>query len=532
MNENESEEKLVQRVEPGENGRRPRYVPPRGVGRMDAVRLRDEIEEDARRTGKTVAEIWSARMALRGQPNEIVSAAQIDRHFPKKGPAALPVYEVADPTALDPVHPWRFHLWTVGAPVLTVTNGEASTELKPIDAGVPVDGHLSLIDYERIVEQHGTEDTAGESSPEWLADGRAAMLDMDRARPSSALAGFRGELEAWRRQQEAVGRGFALPPEEIAKVTGRPYTPRKSLVPAGIYAKRLAAEKVEREARAVELAAQAEAARIEAARPRTLAERNAWGFEVRLGGIHEPPAQLGSVPFSYALKESRFVLVEAIPGLTLPVLDLQSFRVMRADELIPGNARPPARPYASVYELACRLVEIDRGTADSGPVGTFFTALEPDDHALLDDAARWARGCTPGDRWRRVHSVELLCRGRMLRPDLVAREVWRRIEHRHEAEAATWEQPVNERGGEGASTPGARLVPLGSKSRWVTTERRAPGPVLTESHGGMVWERDAMELACVTAAQRGVVVPGALRSNTLESTLANGHSHRRTPKRK
>jgi hypothetical protein len=325
-----------------------------------------------------------------------------------------------------------FPFWSrLEEPTVVRVNGVEALRLIPCEPGTEATANLCLDVYAAIVADLGVDDT-GEISIEWEVEGtaaaRAVLVDLP---PAHGLPGFREEREVRLRQCENVARWYGLAPALIASITGRPYEPRKSMLPACGKAKSLSMARATERAQAERTAAE-ESARVEEERrpnAKTLAELSLTGVAVPHDGLTQVPLAL-QARASFVQGDETIFLWSTLSefGLELPHVEFAGCRVLPADFVPAIRARSLDATQAAtvdVYGLTLnvrrRFMKHDRGTIAADR----WTKAGED--AAKGLAARWAHVFyTPLNGWGFVPRavMEALVRGLLLRPDHATAIVW------------------------------------------------------------------------------------------------------------
>jgi len=473
-------------------------------GTTSAVAVREAMAADMKRRGLGSAEYHALR-----------AAGHIPPLVVEQPRCTLTCYlvEAIDEKALREVHPGlkTGDVVRIGAPwterVVVAVDGRDVVAFTPTDQGAATATDVSWTLLVMICRALGHRDPAPETSDQYVEEALAFAVEALAEPPIGALSEWLGKARA--RRWQAIDRmrmSFRAPEAVIAGAVGQlEAEPLPSLWPVGADATRIeeqrhhAAEEAER--------ARVEAARIEVERQRmrTPAELGAVCIEVRSGTLHQPPAELGVLPPSWRSPDgsSSFHLVQPIEGLPVPLLDLETFHVIPPTAcIVPPGALPPARPSDPVYRFVARLIEIDTGVTDTGPVSreAFRVDVEPDDARLLDELARIVLvGTTPTETFLRTHLPALLVRGRLLDPAVVDAAVWDRVTGRHAEAGQTFDMPIV-----GAGRPGARMVEGRRRDPWVLPTELPRQPLRTAI------SREELGRLLVQAAGGGLVKPGAL----------------------
>ncbi len=338
--------------------------------------------------------------------------------------ACVEIVDASACQALDPIMPKVAPLWWAATKPQELRQGDTVVaRVSPTDAGQKVTLDLVPAMLELIAECCGHEDT-GEVSTEWEADGEAAVTAVLADFPSGHLRTWRGEPETRNRQAEAVGRAYGLSPAVLAKLTGRPYTPRRSLLPTLSMAKRLAEKHAALEAEAARAKAEEEAARIEAARPKSLTELGIEVIEVARSRAITGQDSLQPYPNALcigATDSHMFWGFRVIEGLECPAFETNGVRMLRRDETFIGKTI--AVDPSTFDAIWARTVRRQHGSGyDTGPI-TVFTDRGLDRAREL--VSRWRlrlrwNKFSP-DAFRASWLVEALVRGLKVRPDVATR---------------------------------------------------------------------------------------------------------------
>jgi hypothetical protein len=355
----------------------------------------------------------------------------VDAPPPGAAPAPLGTIVMLDRSAVlevDPLFPKIFVL--VGAPVEAKELQRDGKTVATLIAAEPgkVTLDLSLEGYEWIVDQLGSDDT-GEVCDRWLVEGEAEMRHVIRDPPSGPLRSWRGEPEVRARQAEAVGRSYGMPAAAIAAVTGRPYTPRRSLLPTADRAHALDEQKRVADQAEAEAKTAAEAARIEAARPKSLAE---LGVEVIT--CEKARATSNDLADHMPYRGARLLGQDAgrtywgfqrVQGLDLPEgFEQLGVRVLRQTDIVPPFLLPAPEANVADASFAKTIRARSGGEYDLGPIAASrFTDRGLDLARGL--VKRFRRGLvvfSPNDpfAWRSLWLVEAIVRGVLIRPDVAA----------------------------------------------------------------------------------------------------------------
>ena len=449
-------------------------------------------------------------------PRAIAWAAPIN-FAPDITPAAMPVYrvEIHDGVpclALDPMLLAIVPIWASPAVALAILGSDGSPlfTLTPVEAGTPPTGDLSLAAYELVTSQHGHDDDTGETSDHWVLEGHEAMAAALEGLESlgSGLKGWRGEPESRLRQVEAIGRWYGLTPARIAEITGRPFVARKSLLPTCGMARQLDAQRADHVVAQRQAAVATESARVEALRPRTLAELGVEGICVRrdrvatdaLANPHngDAPPWFGAFPLFVSNAEVWWGW-KSVAGLELPAFDEHGARSLRGDLLVPPGMREPVELTAPAFAFLRALRQRFGVGLDFGPVASF---IEPTVEVLARAKAiarRHVRAFSDVPPMTIIHvqriAADLIVRGLLIDP--IAATVVLYSEMDLEWEKRTPQQFI------------PATVPMSPSSAPIARGRipldRAPRPSGELKTGGG-WVADL----CVESAHGGCVSVGAL----------------------
>jgi len=295
--------------------------------------------------------------------------------------------------------------------------------LEPTDA---VDDALDLplALYQAIVDSEG-DDAGPDSTDLWLAEGeawaRAALVRM----PSGVFERWQGCRAARLAQvRDRLLRGYLMPPGVVERITGVPITEVRGLFPIGHDANRLAeAARAAADALATAKAA-AETIRIEAARPRSLAE---LGIEMVAARKDRTDTATTLEPFPISpvgeTEEEVLYAWKSIPAMELPAFSINGVRSLAAAEFPPAPMGPVLEASPHVLGFLTRIRARFGVGLDFGPVDD---SLWTDRHVTrARELARQHAGLflahpTPHTAWRSGWLVELLVRGLLVRPDIAA----------------------------------------------------------------------------------------------------------------
>ena len=356
------------------------------------------------------------------------------------GSRSLYAIEKLDAAALndlDPLWPAVFPLWADLADGAELTHdGAPIGRIKRSEESRRRAGDLALRGYELLVEQHGKDDD-GETDDRWTSEGMAAMRTVlvDMA-PLGSLGDWRGEREVRFRQAEAVGRAYGMAGDAVASVTERPFTKRRSLLTACSAARALEQRaRIAAEAARVAKASH-EAARVEAARPRTCRE-----LDIEIISVDASPARgprfienprdgrqinAALAPFegaglAWMTDTHLFFGFRRIAGLDIPLFDHLGVRVLGRDEPVPPTVRvrEPTREDAG-FAMSARARHCDASVL--GPIAhERFSAVAIDRARAL--AMQWVSqvgNVTSTTAWRWYWALEAAVRGLLVRPDVAA----------------------------------------------------------------------------------------------------------------
>lgn len=496
---------------------------------LDGVGLREHINAECKRLGITPAEYMALQAAGQIPPPRVETPRCTLGCFVAEILDAHAVREL-DPT-LKPGAVVRLDAPFTERTVVA-RDGHELLAFVPTDGGQPA-ADLSWSLYLAVLEALGHREPLPDPSDAYVAEAEAWAREALAEMPVVPMAQWLGRPRARRAMVvDRLLRSFLLPPVAVVRLVGQVEAePLPSLWPLAADARRIdelrrdAAERAAREAE--------ERARVEAAknRVRTPAELGAVLVEIRTTGLSQPPAELGVIPPAWRSQDGRstFHLVQQIAGVPVPILDMETFRIVPPSEcIIPPNALPPTRPSDPWYALAARLIEIDCGSCDTGPVSPelFRFDIEAADEALLDELARVVTlGVLPTETFRRTYLPRALVAGRLLHPAIVDEATWDRVTGRHaEAEAdRAFDMPLE---GKGVGRPGARLLEERTRNRWVQRTVPAPQPLRTAI------SREDLGRMLVQAAAGGLVRPGALLSKEVAPTPNPNHRHqKKNPKK-
>jgi hypothetical protein len=329
------------------------------------------------------------------------------------------VHDAAGVTALDPLlrDGDVLAVWADGAaPLLATKDGKPILTLHPTDSGQEITGVLVSGLLDLLVAEHGIDDD-GKVDDRYRAEGIAAMRVVLDGAPESPFDVHRGARAARLRMAESVGRAYALAPGSIEAVTGRPFVVAKILHRPGARANELLATHAAREQEARAALAQAEAARVESMRPRTVAELGLDGVAVLRRRIAAAPEPFAGAASTWGTSTELIFAWQAVRGFELPPFADSGVRSLSGDELAPLDA-------GAAGEMDWRVAEFVRdvrgrfGTFDTGPV----TSVPPTATTVAQAktiAKRYARGfvdAIPTLYWHQRLAVELICRGLLIAP--------------------------------------------------------------------------------------------------------------------
>ena len=334
------------------------------------------------------------------------------------------------PKSIDPIFPRTFPLFASPAVAFEIRKGEDLATIEPALPSSAFDSWLDLESYELLVEQHGKEDS-GEVSGAHDELGAVAMGEVLQGRRERELGlpHWRGEDEVLLRQAEALGRSWGLSPVAIERVTGRAYAPRKSLLPCCEKSKELDVAKAEAAKVQAEQERVAEAARVEAARPRTFSERpDLTGVHVKKSRVRTGP-EVAVFHGAHTLSLTPYdggdlVGFEAIEGHELPAFDEDGVRTLRPDEVVP-TMHPVLPPDIHSFLWTCeRRLQFGKDL-DFGLIAKSRLRCDDDTVAIVEAIAQRYQTRLTSDRgptsiwWHRV-AAELAVRGALCRPDVAA----------------------------------------------------------------------------------------------------------------
>jgi len=369
--------------------------------------------------------------------SERVESFTISAASPRPDPSGPPLAEltIIDREAMrqiDPLQPAVFILY--GAPTEpkeVAIDGKVIARIAGCDRGQKLSYDVVPELLAWLCADLGTEDT-GETSADFEAEGIAAVQAVLENAPPAAppvappsLRGWRGELDSRLRQAEGVGRHYGLAPEAIERITRRKYVARKHLLPtcgaiAGLEEKRNAAAEV-----AKREDADAEAVRVEIARPKTAGELNIEVVEVDVharafGALLEPPYRNA---WPLGVRDGlTFWGFKRIDGYELPVVRAEGIRVFDRNEVVNHLGAP--MPEASYFDCAFAItLRAQRGTGyDFGPISRdrFSERGMP----LAEELVRKYAGALQNPQgplgWRSHWLLQFLVRGLLVRPDLAS----------------------------------------------------------------------------------------------------------------
>jgi hypothetical protein len=244
------------------------------------------------------------------------------------------------------------------------------------------------------------------------------------------MPGFREEREVRLRQCESVGRSYGLAPQTIESITGRPYEPRKSMLPACGKAKSLSMVRAKEQAQA-ERAEAEERARLDAERTpnwKALGDVCLSAVAVPLRDIEvQVPRSLAAMSPDWTdEKGTAFFVWREIIGLPLPAgASFAGCSVLDPSHIIPCV---PARridevrePTFEIFELVVRLRRKFLPDADRGPIETWSTGGLEGAKALVASRVHAIHSQMHGQTWIPRHIVECVVRGFLIAPAKGAR---------------------------------------------------------------------------------------------------------------
>ncbi|HSY22755.1 MAG TPA: hypothetical protein VK841_11600 [Polyangiaceae bacterium] len=332
-----------------------------------------------------------------------------------------------DPLLLNDCFPFWSRL--EGPTVVHVKDVEALRVI-PCEPGTEPTANLCL-DVDRvIVTEYGVDDS-GEVSEEWVTEGRAAARSvLVNPPPRLGLPGFREEREVRIRQCENVARWYGLAPNLIAELTGRPYEPRKGMLPACGKAKSLSMARAKERAQAERAAAEERTRLDEERRPaKTLGEHSLTGVAVPHDGLTQVPLAL-QTRATFVQGDETIILWPTLSefGLELPHVEFAGCRVLPADFAPAIRAHALDAMHAATVDVYGLTLNVRRRFMkhDRGPIAA--EQWTKSGEAIAKNlAARWAHVFyTPLNGFGFVPPavMEALVRGLLLRPDHAAAIAW------------------------------------------------------------------------------------------------------------
>lgn len=360
---------------------------------------------------------------------------------PPPEPSEVPIYsiEIVDRDAVakvDPLWPAVFPMWASLTEPTDLRDGDRIiARIAPAADGEAASGNLNLDGYDLLVSQLGVDDSSETTSAHELEGAAAMAIAMrDLPRLGRGLGAFRGEHEARLRMVEAIGRSYGMSPDSIARVTGRPFVARRSLLtPCSAVPALDAAKAAVAEARA-KAQAEAEAIAAEAARPKSLGELGLEGIEVRTDSLALPRDPMGrpscepwiGAVASWTDGPHAYFVFRRVDGLDLPAFNEPGMRSLRADELVPSGVKlsptwiePSKSTVGFLLEVRARFggAAIDRGPIDHA---RFNTKHVDRVRELAERTAPVSVSIMRGDYWRWQWAIGLAVRGWLCDPAVVS----------------------------------------------------------------------------------------------------------------
>ena len=314
--------------------------------------------------------------------------------------------------------------------------------LAPTDAEPTLDVPLDI--YEAIVASAGT-DPLDDASDEWNVEGHAAMqallLAWQGMPPSQGLPLLRGCAEARLRLVEAEGRWHLMPPAEIERVTGRPYTSRKALRKTGGKAFALSLAKAGEEAEAARVAEEARVREEAAKTPNSesMAALGLVGLAVPRDGFTQLPlAMTYPLPVRFAGQQDRMPVVfpvytdrsatdfycwRAIEGLPLPAEgSIAGCSIISPDTVLPVAPRGRLEamtdpPVDALYNFTVQLRRRFLPDIDRGPVTSWSkSGVDRAREIAKEYAPLFRKQRDPLRRMQLAHGIFLAVRGLKVSP--------------------------------------------------------------------------------------------------------------------